>query len=203
MPALSVRLVRHGESTANVGLPSPDFDSIALTPRGQEQAMTLAASLLEPPDLLVISPLKRAIQTAEPIRARWPQVACETWPIQEITYLSPQRCAHTTPVQRRQWVQEYWERCDVDSLDGPDAESFAQFWTRVAQFHERAVAQRSGRILVVGHGQFLHASLMYRPESAVATPVLMRRFRHTEVAHPLANACLVDMPLHINAPSGE
>ena len=67
-----------------------------------------------PPDLLIVSPFLRARATADPIQARWPATRCETWPIQELTYLSPARCRGTTAATRRPMVDAYWQRCDPD-----------------------------------------------------------------------------------------
>jgi broad specificity phosphatase PhoE len=63
-------MIRHGESEANVGL-STDPDC-ALTPRGFEQARTLAAHLarLDLRGFIALSsPYRRAVQTAEALSA--------------------------------------------------------------------------------------------------------------------------------------
>lgn len=51
-----VRLIRHGESAANVGEASLDHASIPLTPKGVEQASLVAVSFAQAPDLIVASP---------------------------------------------------------------------------------------------------------------------------------------------------
>src|SRR4051794_15058756 len=66
---MRVHLLRHGESRSNahptaVALPEAEGD--ALTARGREQAMTAARALASlPADVLLTSPMRRAVQTAE------------------------------------------------------------------------------------------------------------------------------------------
>ena len=120
-PALTW-LIRHGQSASNAGLPTTGYGEVPLTALGHRQAREVADRVQRQPDLLIVSAFLRACATAEPILARWPLTRCETWPIQELTYLSPARCRGTTAETRRPWVEEYWRRCDPDYQDGPDAE---------------------------------------------------------------------------------
>jgi len=52
----NVRLVRHGESAANVGAATLDHASIPLTEKGIEQAKRVAQSVGRAPELIVASP---------------------------------------------------------------------------------------------------------------------------------------------------
>ena len=97
MPPAVSWLIRHGQSTANAGLPSADYEEVPLTALGHRQAREVARRVERQPDLLIVSPFLRAKETAGPIRERWPGSLCEVWPIQELTYLSPERCRGTTP----------------------------------------------------------------------------------------------------------
>lgn len=99
-----VRLIRHGESTANTGEASMDHASIPLTPKGVEQAHLVSRSFTHAPALIVASPFSRAQATAKASIAAFPSTPLETWPIQEFTYLEPARCVNTTVAQRRAWV---------------------------------------------------------------------------------------------------
>ena len=114
MPPALTWLVRHGQSAANAGLPATGHATVPLTELGRAQARALALRLKRPPDLLILSPFLRARATAEPILSRWPDTLCETWPIQELTYLSPARCTGTTSATRRPWIDDYWHRCEPD-----------------------------------------------------------------------------------------
>ena len=85
-------LVRHGQSTGNVDQPTHDHASIPLTALGEEQAKKLSARIDVRPDLIVASSFRRAQQTAEPLREKFPDVPVDIWPdTAEFTYLSPAR----------------------------------------------------------------------------------------------------------------
>ncbi|WP_224790224.1 phosphoglycerate mutase family protein [Pseudomonas fluorescens] len=96
-----VRLIRHAESAANVGLATTTPDSIPLTEKGRLQARVLADSITSAPDLIIASPFERAIATALPTAARFPHVPFEFWPVKEFTYLTPNRFAGTTQADRK------------------------------------------------------------------------------------------------------
>lgn len=63
-------LIRHGESGANVT--NRDLPDAALTPAGQVQAASVAGYLAhEGIHLVISSPLRRALETAEILRSAW------------------------------------------------------------------------------------------------------------------------------------
>jgi broad specificity phosphatase PhoE len=191
VPPAVTWLVRHGQSTSNAGLPAVGHGEVPLTALGHEQARAVARRVDRQPDLLIVSPYLRAEATAGPIRARWPSTPRETWPIQELTYLSPARCQGTTPETRRPWIEEYWQRCDPDYCDGPDAESFRHFIGRLDDFHRRLLALDAGFVIAVGHGQFFRAYLRARTEGFVATSGWMKAYRSAETAQPMANGEII------------
>ena len=147
--------VRHGESVGNAGERTRDPGSYSLTARGFAQAAAFAGHLPRSPALIVTSPYVRARATAEPTIARFPAVPVEEWPIQEITFLAPERCLDTTQVERRLMAREYWARFDPDSTDGPGAESFAHTVdrARVALAHLRRRPEPF--ILIFSHAVFM------------------------------------------------
>lgn len=193
MPPALTWLVRHGQSTSNAGLPATGHGEVPLTALGEQQARDVAELVQRQPDLLIVSPFLRATATAEPVLARWPLTRCETWPIQELTYLSPERCRGTTIETRRPWVEAYWERCDPDYSDGPDAESFRSFMTRLADFHRRLCAINGGFAIVVGHGQFFRAWQLARAEGFPVSGEWMKRYRMVETARPMANCEIIEL----------
>lgn len=186
-------LVRHGQSTSNAGLPAVGHGEVPLTALGLEQAREVAGRVVRSPDLLVVSPFMRAQATADPIRTRWPSAPCEIWPIQELTYLSPERCRGTTAAMRRPWIEEYWRRCDPDYQDGPDAESFRSFMDRLGDFHRRLKGLEADFVIAVGHGQFFRAYQMVLDEGFAATAEWMKRYRATETAQPMANGQIIEL----------
>ncbi len=181
----SVRFIRHGESNANAGQATDDPHLIDLTDLGWQQALDIAASFQDPPDLIIHSPMRRSIMTAMPTMQRFPDVTVMESEIEEFTYLDPLRCKGTTAAERKAWVEAYWKVADVESYDDgfkvmdylegkrPRCESFNDFVGRVSRF---AVALTEGmsdyvtgdlsdclKIAVFGHGQHLlrtHIELM-------------------------------------------
>ncbi len=186
-------LIRHGQSASNAGLPAVGAENVPLTDLGREQARALAARVEREPDLLIVSPFVRSQATAEPIRERWPFARCETWPIHELTYLSPARCVGTTRETRQPWVDAYWQACDPDYLDGADAESFRAFMERLNAFHQRLLTLEGGLVIVVGHGQFFSGFLLGLSKGFVVTADWMKGYRASEIAKPLSNCEIVEL----------
>ncbi len=185
-----VRLVRHGESAANAGHASRNHESIPLTLRGLEQAITVARSFTKAPELIVASPFARAQATAQETAAVFPTVAIETWPIQEFTYLAPARCVDTTVAQRRDWVEAYWARAEPAFSDGEGAESFLNFITRAKAFLERLAGHSATTVVVFSHGQFLNAVawlLEHRPQALDSRA--MTDWRRYEIENHIPNGC--------------
>lgn len=179
---MPVWLVRHGESHSNVGVWSSTPGEVELTEKGEEQANKAAAEITARPDLLIISPFKRARLSAKPIIERWNNVVEETWPIQEFTYLSSAR----TEQDRKLAIEEYWRRLDVHYRDGEGAESFDDFMKRVQAF-DSLVSTKKGFIVVVGHGQFFKAFMLNKAQKYDGTPQWMKMYREKETAHPVKN----------------
>ena len=192
---MKIWLLRHGESASNAGLPVNGHDEVPLTATGVAQATAAAARLRQAPDLLIDSPFLRARASADAVAQRWPSVRRETWPIQEVTYLSPARCVGTTRHTRQPIVDEFWRRCDPDYVDGPDAESFAAFMRRVETFHHRLQSTGAGFVVAVGHGQFFAAYRHALAHGFAATPAWMRGYRDAETAAPLGNGEFVRLRL--------
>jgi broad specificity phosphatase PhoE len=193
MPPALTWLVRHGQSTSNAGLPATRYSDVPLTALGHQQAREVANRVQRQPDMLIVSPFLRTHATAEPIRARWPLARCETWPIHELTYLSPARCHGSTAEIRRPLVEAYWLHCDPDFRDGPDAESFRSFMTRLLEFHHRLISADSDFVVVVGHGQFFSAYLFGLKEGFTVSSDWMKRYRNEETARPMANCEIVEL----------
>ena len=114
-----VLLLRHGQSTLNLGLAEEDYSLAPLTEEGIKQAEKASYDLPFEPELIASSPYLRAIQTAEPIRKRFPEATWEQWnELHEFTYLEPASCTGLTKDERRPRILEgnrsglcRWERC--------------------------------------------------------------------------------------------
>ncbi|MEM8533093.1 MAG: histidine phosphatase family protein [Chloroflexota bacterium] len=179
-----VWFIRHGESEANAGLATGDPDTIRLTPAGHQQARRVSAYLPAQPDLIVTSPYVRTKETAQPTLNRYPASQHVEWPIQEFTYLSPQRCQNTTKFDRRPMVDAYWNRSDPHHVDGEGAESFVEMLSRVNGLWRRLQDDPSKKFMVIfTHGLFISAIQWsiyhhFAPPTA-ETMRLFNAFRHT------------------------
>lgn len=183
---LPIWLIRHGQSAANAGLVTEHPQTIALTALGVAQAEGIAQKMTQAPDWIVVSPFQRTADTAAPSLKRYPQLTVHTWPIQELTYLSPVRCRGTTVLDRQGWAQAYWQAGDPHAVDGEGAESYGQFMARVRSFSVRLKAT-PGFGAIFGHGMFLKAFLIALEHGFEATTESMARFRALESAAPLVN----------------
>jgi probable phosphoglycerate mutase len=183
-----VRLIRHGESAANVGEASPDHATIPLTPKGVEQAHLVAQSFNHAPALIIASPFTRAQATAKATVAAYPATPLETWPIHEFTYLEPARCTNTTVAQRRDWVEAYWAKSEPTFTDGEGAESFLDFIFRVQSFLDKLAKHPAQDISVFSHGQFINAvAWLIERKPEVLDAAAMADWREYEIRNHVPN----------------
>jgi len=91
----------------------------------------LADSITSAPDLIISSPFQHAIATALPTTEHFSHVPFEIWPVEEFTYLTPNRFAGSTQAERKPYVESYWSNGDASMVDGPGAESFEHLLGRV------------------------------------------------------------------------
>lgn len=182
-------VVRHAQSRANAGFATADPESIALTATGEEQARAMAMTWSATPDRIFTSPFLRARQTSQPLAERFKMVAAPL-EVHEFTYLSPERCVGTSAADRKQWVEDYWSRCDPNYVDGPGAESFAQLIART----ERALRSLGSyseheQVVVFSHGQLMQAMRWIRGHKAplAVNAAGMDAFRKLDLEQPIAH----------------
>ncbi|HYQ65121.1 histidine phosphatase family protein [Actinophytocola sp.] len=190
-------LIRHGESESNAGTPSTVPGASPLTARGREQAERVAAALPEQPALIVTSPYLRAVQTAEPTVARFPDVRREEWPVQEFTYLGDLHDRLTTSEERWPYVVEYWNRADPHLAVG-GAESFAGLIGRINDCIDRLTKQPTGPVAVFTHGIFMHAVAWVLLTDA--DPLDMRGFQNFSRGLVVDNGAVFELRFPDGAP---
>jgi probable phosphoglycerate mutase len=183
-----ILLVRHGQSVANAGGIPPDHITNPLTELGHAQAKAFADGVSCEPTLFLISPFLRAQQTAEPLLQRFPTIPVEEWPIQEFTFLEPNRHKGTNEEQQMPHILEYWERGDPAYLSGPGAESFTLFLDRARHAIQRLARMAPGGFIVV----FTHGLLMQAFRLLVLFPnatdaELMANFRRFHFVNFIEN----------------
>ncbi len=154
-----ILLVRHGHRVDEGELRSLGLGLPPLSALGRRQAAAFAQGLPSPPDLIVVSSFVRAIQTAEPLRERFPSVPVETWPVEEFTFLPPALFVGTTIAEREPQNAAYWRSCDPDLHPGPGGESFREFITRIDAVLARLRTRRERFILIVSHGYTIQGIL--------------------------------------------
>lgn len=192
MSLLNLWLIRHGESTANTGVWSKNVKDVELTALGRQQAIASAENVLIQPDLLVVSPFKRAIDTAIPIAKKWPLAPIETWMIQEFTYLSAIKYEAATSARRATMIKDYWHVANPVYCDGEDSESFNDFMQRVQHFHQRILLHQ-GFVVAVGHGQFFKAFLLQLQKPYDYSSKWMSWYRQQELGKPIKNGEIIQL----------
>lgn len=106
---MSILLIRHAESIANINHRSDCHASIELSESGKQQAQRLCEEL-PAIDHIIISKYLRTYQTAEPMLQKY-ELEAEIDPnIHEFSYLSERKCANTNLDERKEWVRAYWKR---------------------------------------------------------------------------------------------
>lgn len=149
-------IIRHAESLANIGEKTDRHDSIPLSDFGKEQARELAERISIIPDLIVVSPFSRTLETATPYIRKYPEIPVETWEVEEFTYLNPQIFNGTTPLERQKAVREYWDKEDIHYQDCDGVESYILFIHRIDRFLKRVMERPEQNIVVFSHGNFIY-----------------------------------------------
>lgn len=183
-----VILVRHGQSVANAGGVPPDMFTNPLTPLGHAQAKAFADGFDCEPTLFLVSPYLRAQQTAEPLIQRFPAVPVEEWPIQEFTFLDPERHRGTSDKEQEPHSLAFWERCDPAYTTGPGAECFTTFLDR-ARVAIQKLSQRNtaGCVVLFTHGYFMQAFRVALLFPNATDAQLMYNFRRFHFLHLVNN----------------
>ena len=185
----TIVFLRHAESAANAGLPSANPGDIPLTKAGQVAADAAARDYEGPaPDLIVVSPFRRAQETAAPYRRRFASALVEEWPVQEFTYLSTARCGTSSAEERRPLVEAYWHTATPETNDGPGAESFQDFIARVQTALEKLRNHPERSIMVVCHEMLMKAAMWIDTEKAdLKATRAPQRFREFSLTFAIPN----------------
>ncbi|MQY30833.1 histidine phosphatase family protein [Nocardia aurantia] len=191
MTAKRVWLIRHGESEGNIGLPTRN-GATPLTDVGHAQARRVAAAFDTAPSLIVVSPMRRAQQTAQPTADRYPGSPREQWPVQEFHHLPSFADRPVTAEFLGPHLRAYWERADPEERH-PGKESFTDLLDRAEELLKRLAAQPDGLIAVFSHGTFLGAVLYVVEARHERTPAGMRAFHDYHEANPLGNGVIVEL----------
>ncbi len=184
--------IRHGQSVSNANLPTRDPVSSELTPQGWAEARRIARAIPRRPDLIASSPYRRAWQTADPTLTRFAPVTRVEWPVEEYTYLAPERYHGKTVADRRPYARAYRERGDPAYKDEDQGESFVELMARVAVTQEHMHRPGADFVLVFSHGLFMRALLWsVLSDQADASPAGFQRYWRFSRAVALPNGVFV------------
>ena len=170
MSARTILCIRHGESTFNVAYRETGIDPLhpdaRLTPRGEAQVREARLALRSVPvDLVVTSPLTRALQTTQGIFADHPSA-----PRVLVEALHREHCASSCDIGRSpaelaaefphlaldHLPETWWHVHDEPDERGVCFEPIEALQERVELFKDWLRARPEPRIAVVGHGTFFH-----------------------------------------------
>ncbi len=186
----NVWFIRHGESRANAGEVAVDRGSTMLSEKGQAQAKDVSLKVVSRPDLIVVTPYVRTHQTAAPLRARYPDVPCETWDLYEFSALSEENYINKTWVQRHPAMQALWERNDPDYVDGAGAESFSGMTQRISTGLTRLRGRPEKFIVVFAHGYIIQTLRLMLGKPGVSPKALMKSVPHYMELSPIENGAI-------------
>ena len=185
----NIKFLRHAQSAGNIGLPSSSPGEIPLTQEGLRAAEEAARNFEgHPPDLIIVSPFRRAQETAAPFKRRFADARSEDWPVQEFTYLSPSRFQNSNAQERLPKVKAYWKTATADTNDGPGAESFRDFIMRVQTTLKNVRERVEENIMVVCHEMVIKAAMWLetqRPD--MEAPGAPQRFREYSLSFEIPN----------------
>ncbi|MDC4997722.1 histidine phosphatase family protein [Acinetobacter baumannii] len=187
---MSIFLIRHAESEANINGKTLSHASIALSENGHKQAQALCLKLPEI-DHVIVSQYLRTHQTAAPLLEKYDLSFEVDEHLHEFSYLSERKCANTNMDDRKAWVKAYWEKMDYQYKDADDAESFEDLYMRVQAFQEKLKALSDNyvqkNLAVFSHGQFLQLLMMQIQRPQPISKDLMQQFRYNLVYQPIRN----------------
>ncbi|MEV1175819.1 bifunctional RNase H/acid phosphatase [Nonomuraea sp. NPDC049784] len=151
--ATSLLLLRHGETELSVERRFSGLGDAELTPNGLAQAAAAAERLSREPyrlDVIITSPLKRAMQTAEAVAQRTGLDVEVDEDLRELDF-GEWEGRTFTEVQRR-WPAELATWLADPEIAPPGGESFASTARRVQAAGERLVERYEGKtVLAVSH----------------------------------------------------
>ena len=170
MTTRSILLIRHGESTFNAAAGAPSFDPMLfdapLTALGQEQVAAARATLRDRPvDVVIASPLTRALQTALGIfgdHPSQPRIVVEMGHRERLESScdrgrAPSDLKRDFPDLTLDHLPEtWWHDAGEPDHRGIHVEPLDVLLARLNDFAVALRARSERHIAVVGHGTFFH-----------------------------------------------
>jgi probable phosphoglycerate mutase len=189
-----VFFVRHGERADAVegtrACPVPEL--VSISQKGRYQSFAVCAELArngKKPDLIVLSPFRRTLETALPTIQHFHDTPVEMWDdAGEFTYLTPSLVQGTTAAERFGYKSSYWQECNPARKD-TYAESFSEFVQRVRRVLDKlSKLPPETQVYLFGHEQFIHTARLIAAFPKANDQELMTMFRTTMDQPTLKNA---------------
>ena len=147
----TIIMVRHGQSETNVRKVFTGQLDTPLTAAGQEQARLMAEYLDKyRVDKIYVSPLQRAVDTAQTIadRQNCPMEKCDA--IMEINSGKWQGMTFTEIAEKYPQTSEVW-RSDIGKATPEGGETCRELYDRVTEFFEKVLREPEGTVCLVCH----------------------------------------------------
>lgn len=176
-------LIRHGESQDNVAGRLSGWTDSPLTHHGQSQARRAARFVSEQfrPSALYVSPLTRAVQTAQPLAESTGLTPRRRDDLRELHFGVADGLTFAEIEARHAGLLQRASQEDDAAFGWPGGESRRNFWERVlGAIEEIGRAHRGETVAIVSHGGVLSTFLAY---AAAGNPTRWRDY-------PLHNCAL-------------
>lgn len=178
--------LRHAEGLHNARLPHGPTADIPLTENGFATVGTIAdkiasANFIHAPDVVLVSPLLRTVQTSEGLKPLYPHVPFEldSTLIEWANFDVPAGTIMST-ADKQPLIDELWERCDPHWVANDLGESFHACILRTRQVHQALFDDPRNSIICVSHGHFMQTFILHLMQEIDATSDSMRASRSYE-----------------------
>lgn len=183
-----IYLIRHAESTANIGGLSQPNHKIPLSPQGKKQAQALAEHLTIEAQQIFTSKYQRTQETAAPWLKKI-QRSAQIHPLShEFNPLGFEEIKGLYGTERNPLITEYWQKADPKIQHGEDAESFYNFAERVKNFLNNIKEIKNNSIFFT-HGMFMRMIIWQSLNMPYKTSKSMQQF-HQFHQFPIENCAI-------------
>lgn len=163
--------------------------AIPLSDLGHAQARGLAGMLTREPSAVLVSAFVRTRQTAEPYCARVGIRPLECSNLNEFSVVDPALIEGLRGPERKPFVKAFWDAPDPHRRCGVEADTFAEFNSRVGAFQE-GMQDLPDAAVIFGHGIWF-GLLLWRLLGYSADDLDgMRAFRRFQQGFPMPNCAV-------------
>jgi alpha-ribazole phosphatase len=182
----TITFVRHGQSIYNVGIDvTMEYSKSTLSPIGDSQARLIAALLPEDASKIIVSPIERAKATAKFYCERIGKKYDICDKISEF-----ERPKGMDKDKRKEYIEEYWSKSNIETPYGCDNESFKQFNNRVGRFIDDELQNYPDKTIIFGHGTWFAMLCFKLLGYNKVNEYNMRKFRRFQIGFSVPNGAI-------------